>query len=73
VPQVGLEHTIAVLDREKTVHAIDCTATVIGAIGRCDTILGRHEKHEEDNRPKKDILSNFKILFLFARSIFSVT
>jgi hypothetical protein len=64
VLQAGLEPAIAVFEREKTVHAIDSTATVIGAIGCYATILGRNEKHEKDNRPKKDILSNFKILFL---------
>jgi hypothetical protein len=30
MPQVGFETTIPVFEREKTVHALDCTATVVG-------------------------------------------
>jgi hypothetical protein len=31
MPQVGFEHTIAVLEWTKTVHALDRAATVIGS------------------------------------------
>jgi hypothetical protein len=30
IPSVGFEHTISVFEREKTVHALDRAATVIG-------------------------------------------
>jgi hypothetical protein len=30
MPPVGFETTISVLERTKTVHALDCVATVIG-------------------------------------------
>jgi hypothetical protein len=31
MPQEGFEHTTPVFERAKTVHALDCTAAVIGA------------------------------------------
>jgi hypothetical protein len=34
MPQVGFEYTIPVFERAKTVHALDHTATVIGATDR---------------------------------------
>jgi hypothetical protein len=32
MPRVGFEPTNSVFDRVKTVHAVDCVATVIGGI-----------------------------------------
>jgi hypothetical protein len=34
MPQVGFEPTIPMFEREKTVRAIDCAATVIGTVLR---------------------------------------
>jgi hypothetical protein len=33
MPQVGFEPTTPVFERAKTIHALDCAATVIGAFG----------------------------------------
>jgi hypothetical protein len=33
MPRVGFEHTIPAFERAKTVHALDCTATMIGSFG----------------------------------------
>jgi hypothetical protein len=35
MPRVGFEPTIPTFEREKTVHALDCAATVIGAAPSC--------------------------------------
>jgi hypothetical protein len=32
MPRVGCEPTIAVFERTKTVHAVDCAATVTGSL-----------------------------------------
>jgi hypothetical protein len=39
MPEVGLEPTIPVLERAKTVHALDRTATVIGHINAAEILL----------------------------------
>jgi hypothetical protein len=41
MPEVGFEPTIAVLERPKTVHAIDGAATVIGT---CRGIVNENSK-----------------------------
>jgi hypothetical protein len=48
MPRVGFEHTTPVFEWEKTVHALDCAATVIGMINICynknQTAINIHNK-----------------------------
>jgi hypothetical protein len=44
MPQVGFEHTIKLFDRAKTVHALDCAATMIGTQYRNHYDLKRERK-----------------------------
>jgi hypothetical protein len=40
MPQVGLEPTIPVFERAKTVHALDRAATVIGLVNLIPSLIG---------------------------------
>jgi hypothetical protein len=45
MPSVGSEPAIPAFEREKTVHALDCTPTVIGSV--CNIQGTNQEMHTE--------------------------
>jgi hypothetical protein len=50
MPQVGLEPTIPVFERAKTVHALDRAATVIG---NCSLTQLKNAAHQNKTSPGK--------------------